>query len=408
MFSLKNTNQFLMICEENDYCKIVNYYNINKLIDLSFNNEEAFKIFCKNNNLDLIKWALKENPKINIFINKNFCFHLLCKNGFFNTFIYLFINYCKTSTFENKFELLIDALVGNNIQLVKFIYSLFEDNLKSNINEFLLYSFKVCSLEIINYFIEKVKSLEYNFFLKLLEAAFNKNEITNLELLIDKFNNHYQTFTNDSDAILKLLGSSTSINTFNWLTSKNIKLDNLDKIFIKIIEHDNIELAELLLNKYPNLTNLVNSEDNLPLFITVLFSGFNVYYDTFLFIFQKFNIVKNHIMHNLNYFFIYFCQINNYEIALYFEKEFPDRFKVVAVDFNIVNWFIKENIILASSIKVEYKEECPICLCKESDVLTSCNHQFCYECINNYSCRSNNNVKCPICRAISIQFHKIV
>lgn len=408
MYSLKNINHFLMICESNDYNKIVDYYNQKKLIDLSFNNEEALKIFCKNNNLKLIKWALKEKPNINIFVDKNFCFHLLCKKGFFSSFIFLFINYCKTSTFVNKIELLVNALKGKNLQLIKFIYSLFEVDLKNKLTDILLFSFKTSNLEILNYFILKIKSIEYSFFLNLFETAFSQGDLDKLELLINTFKQHYQLFSNNSESILKILSNSPSITLFNWLTDKNIKLDNLDKICIKIIEYDNIELADLLLVKYPDLTNLVNSEKNLPLFISILFSGFSVHYDTFIFIFQKFNVVKNHIMHNLNNFFIYCCQLNNCDIALYLEKKFPERFQVVIVDCNIVNWFIRKNILFSSSIVLDSKEECPICYDKISDVLTSCNHQFCYECINNYSCRSNNNVRCPICRSISIQFQKIV
>lgn len=41
------------------------------------------------------------------------------------------------------------------------------------------------------------------------------------------------------------------------------------------------------------------------------------------------------------------------------------------------------------------KELCGICYVSMSNVVTTCNHQFCYTCLNEWY---NINTNCPMCR----------
>ena len=63
----------------------------------------------------------------------------------------------------------------------------------------------------------------------------------------------------------------------------------------------------------------------------------------------------------------------------------------------ILSYNINKELIITESKDIEKKSECPICYEKESDVITCCDHQFCYICLNEYH-KKNSELNCPYCR----------
>ena len=63
---------------------------------------------------------------------------------------------------------------------------------------------------------------------------------------------------------------------------------------------------------------------------------------------------------------------------------------------------IKENRqIIENDIK-----ECPICYDKICEIITCCDHQYCYHCFNEYY-KKNSNICCPYCRKEEIKLYTI-
>ncbi len=61
----------------------------------------------------------------------------------------------------------------------------------------------------------------------------------------------------------------------------------------------------------------------------------------------------------------------------------------LTIDFNNLKSKTIENVKI---------DECSICLDKESNIITKCNHQFCKDCIDEW-CNKNTKMNCPNCRA---------
>lgn len=89
------------------------------------------------------------------------------------------------------------------------------------------------------------------------------------------------------------------------------------------------------------------------------------------------------------------CNDNNIPVATLFAVIRPDSYYVSMIDSIIVQF----EIISVLNIKKKKKttpKTCYICYDKESNVVTSCNHQYCIGCLEKHY--SVNNHLCPYCR----------
>lgn len=401
-------NKFLLICKENNNDKIINYYQKNINIDLSFNNEEALKIFCNNKNFLLVKWILSIKQDINIFIDNDLCFQLVCLNGSFEIFSWLYINYCNINSLKNKFKLITNSFYGGNIKLVKFIYAIFECNLQSMINKMLPYAFRCGNSSNIEFLFSLPNKIENSVFIKCIEIAYIKGDITNLNLTFEKFPVSFNNLLINNIDLHYIISLSPSVKVFEWIMSKAIIIENLDKICLKMIEYENLEVVKYIINKYPNILEKVNCRNNLDMFLNLIFSDFFLNVEVFIFLFENFDIVKELIELEINNFFILCCDLNNLEIVNYLMRIFPDKFKVTTVNKKISHWCIINYLEILNTRKIEQINDCPICLENKSDLITNCEHQFCYTCLNKIYCRHKKNVNCPLCRAKLNGFSKIV
>jgi hypothetical protein len=69
------------------------------------------------------------------------------------------------------------------------------------------------------------------------------------------------------------------------------------------------------------------------------------------------------------------------------------KINIYQIDENLINKFNKLKINLIP-------EECIICICKETNIITNCGHKFCQDCIKLWC---DKIISCPICRNTSTQ-----
>ena len=96
--------------------------------------------------------------------------------------------------------------------------------------------------------------------------------------------------------------------------------------------------------------------------------------------------------------FVQKCKDNNVEFALLMAEIFQNYLFVEIVDGEIVDYGKKEKGGLfkkKEDFKYIVKEECCICMDKQSTIITDCKHQFCKLCIKR---TLDNSENCPLCR----------
>ena len=108
-----------------------------------------------------------------------------------------------------------------------------------------------------------------------------------------------------------------------------------------------------------------------------------------------------------------YCMVNAvenecYEIVNWIMEIEPERYNV---QYNeemdeIISFTINKKLIIEENKKVEIITECPICFDKKSNIITCCNHQFCYDCFNEYY-KKNTNICCPCCRKENIKLFNV-
>ena len=91
------------------------------------------------------------------------------------------------------------------------------------------------------------------------------------------------------------------------------------------------------------------------------------------------------------------CKNNHVEVCKFLYSLMPCRYILRLRKNKIVKWHIKETLKILEGVTVLQIENCPICHYERSNIITKCNHQYCYECLN-IMFSSTNDLKCPLCR----------
>ena len=86
----------------------------------------------------------------------------------------------------------------------------------------------------------------------------------------------------------------------------------------------------------------------------------------------------------------------------------PERYNVIYnEEFNeILSFEINKKLIIEQNKIVSNIIECPICYENTSNIVTCCEHQFCYKCFSEYY-KKNTNINCPYCRKENIMLFNI-
>jgi ankyrin repeat protein len=102
------------------------------------------------------------------------------------------------------------------------------------------------------------------------------------------------------------------------------------------------------------------------------------------------------------------CENNSIEIAKFLISLNPKKYGINASNYGTIeSWNIVINYVRKETIelKKEDKIDCPICLCRQSQAITNCKHQYCFNCIKKINETQN---KCPMCRCMITDLFKII
>lgn len=235
---------------------------------------------------------------------------------------------------------------------------------------------------------------------------------------------------------LKLLNACKdgNLDIISWLLYFDYELNTSkynDLAFCIACENNNLEIAQLIYKNKPEIKFekhfeyiVYNSieEEYFELFKWI-YSVFHHYILTldinsifrlacdidsleiaeFLYI-TNFNI-NNKIVIDI---FINACDNNNLALAELLVKTKPNRFYINIIEekivqFEIINILVIENNINSNKIvdKLKLFDDCPICYSNKPNVITKCNHLFCFNCIEKHY--EKNNMNCPYCRETNFE-----
>ena len=107
-----------------------------------------------------------------------------------------------------------------------------------------------------------------------------------------------------------------------------------------------------------------------------------------------------------NYTFRCACSNGHIDIVARFIELNPQKYVVEIINGKITSFqIIKTLNLLSETISVNEIKECAICYIEQSNIITNCNHEFCYQCLNSWY---NINENCPYCRTPLTTCSKII
>lgn len=294
----------------------------------------------------------------------------------------------------------------NNMVILKMIKDLASKNM-FDIN-----------LQTLNIFLENYNKIKYKISLEEVKDLINEN---NLEI-------NYETLYHSSNSKIK--------DIFQYLKNlKEIDLkENDEELLLQVCLNNDVEFAKYLLEIEPAF-NVSKNNDNifsqccnegaldsikwLYQIIPNMYEKTKYEYSICGACYYGHLNVAKWLYSNIENLDIKvdddYCMVNAIEFEYYdmidwiMEIE-PNRYNIrYNEDSNyteIVSFEINKKLVIDESKKVETILECPICFDKNSNIITCCNHQFCYNCFSEYY-KKNTNICCPYCRKDNIKLFNI-
>ncbi len=322
-------------------------YSINPNINIS---KESFLYVCKSGNFEIAEWLYSIKPNIVSYICDKF-FSSLCHSfvrpNLFKTTQWV---YSLNPTIKINYDTLYEICINNRtFEFIDYIFSI-QPNLQELLSEdIFIRSFQYCEDErifelfitmkpefkdLINYELFEKVCKENN--LKMVQWMILKNSNIILHINSDLLDSYFIEYSEEFD---REYGPSTEFYRFNF------------------------EFMKFILSVKPDLhiSNFIISE---------------------LFHYGDLNDIKEFlsIKPELNVrVFTYISNEDNY-------IDRPDIMKYIMENIN-------SNIVKEKCVKEV--ESCSICMDEKSNIITSCNHQFCKRCIIDWYCVEQN---CPCCR----------
>lgn len=416
-----NDNTFIEICKYSNYEIITWILNNFPNINFSYNNWKCFKISW-NHNRDLCKYIIDnywspltafEWACINSYIdigqwiynNYNldekiysdlyiYCIYLDCTKKGFNDIIFFLLDKFGINN-KDRLDILLVSLKHNHIKTADIIFKHKDIDLTLYDNWLFYQICKSCSYNSLKWLYKKnpkIKNIN-NIDFAILQTC-SGNNVDIIKWIIDTFDfdfnknlGNYIKYSIENDAYL----------VFEYLYDKSKPIiDN--SIFYSICEYGSVNIAQFIFKKKIIDTNKTNIIEN-----GFLKAGLNEHNNILNFLLS----INNNINIGLvdNKVFKLACKNNNINIASLFKNRYPNIYSFIVDNGDIVHYSIKQDIKCIGEIKPAEILKCSICIHKDSEIITDCNHQYCNECINNWFLIKEN---CPYCRKNNIKFYKII
>ena len=403
-----------------------NEYNINNDLKLCKNYSDNFVLSCESGNLKIPQWLLKISPNINIHRFNDYAFYRVCNLGHIEVAQWLYnidknIDFKYNEEFTNKNENFFSLVCSNGyLNLAIWIFSI-DNDIINDLDITLIFQ-KSCKdgyLELSKWLLETFNSINLSninniFFLtainghiEILQWLYNLNieiNVSKSHLIFNVCLNGYLNIAQwlyeinnnilnieiiSVNILIKKLCSKGNLEIIKWLyEKKSISYDILDTCFYEACINDHFETAKWLKNIENN--NII------------------VYEKLFILVCQNCSIEIAQWLYNINPLLnlrynndeaIKFAYNKcNYSIVMWLSTLLPEVYEFEMKRGKVIKYFIILNLLVEKEKKcVEKNEECSICKLKLSDIITNCNHQYCYICLNEWYNKSND-FNCPLCR----------
>ena len=263
---------------------------------------------------------------------------------------------------------------------------------------------------IIEFFFDEIDLKNSKKLINCLKYLIENQNMDILIKFISKYKHIVKNFLKeDRLTLISTMAEVDNIEILKCLLNNNIldlEMFNEDIIFDMII-NDNISCVNFIIEINKDLLQKVKSNrGHMESLSRHILSDFGVYIDTLKFALENFDEIDSMVKESL-VFFNKVCELEELDVVKYLISKYPDIFYAEIVDDKIINWYTKKKLELNSEKKVNDIENCPICLDAKSNIISSCNHQFCYDCINKiYSKKAL--IKCPLCRNNVFNFDKLI
>lgn len=330
-----------------------------------YTHEHIFHFFCRHGYIDLAKGYLRiKDFNINSKDDEAIC--LACQEGHLKMAQWLYSIGGKIDSQDNWcFDI---GISRGNLELLKWIHSLG----KIDIHEKNEYMFRTaCSLgklEVAKWIhslgdVDIHTAGDYAFISSCME---NHVDVIKWLYSFGDINLYY-----DNNVLIKFICQKGNLDTFQWIISLgDLDIHEDNEIYFRIAcNSGHLEFAKWI---YDTCNINIKAQKN-----------------------ETFNFA---------------CSNNNLSIATWLKSINPTEYFFEVVNYTILNWYIAKIIRIYGVKEVEEIDECPICFTTPSDIITSCDHQFCRDCFKRYvetQDDSMEDISCPYCRTINLKFHEI-
>ena len=437
--NLKKDNNFFFryACEKGAYNISQYIYNLGRT-NFSYNHYEAFYKACYSSNAQLVSWLYTAySPKqINYHHNKDELFKNCCKQNLIDVVILL--------TTYTTFNLDIDPSFNDKctteepfyyfcrygyLDLAKAYYTINKYDISANNNEAICLACQEGHLDMVKWLYQVGADITYpnNWCLGICITKEYLDILKWIESLsiIDINTNDYYYFKLSCS-----LGKLKAAQWFYSFASSNIH-DHFGYVFIYSCAENNIDIAQWLysldtidihaendrLFKYICQVGIldiakwlyslgsidIHSDDDISFRLACMMNNI----DLVKWLYSLGNI---NIRANKNEAFVRACDYQDVELAIWLLSKNPNEYRISIEDGKITAWTIIKEIVYGGTKQLDIIEECPICLTNKSDLLTSCNHQFCKKCIKIYldkQTASVSDLNCPYCRQSNLTFYEL-
>jgi len=436
---LQNDNYLIRELSKLNNIEFIKWFHKNyPNIDFNSNNHEAFFNACYSDNEAVISYIYEncDNKKLNIHRNNDELIREVCKEFKKNAFILL--NYYTTFNIEiesrfndvNKTEKIFFFLCRYNyVNLAKLYYRMNDFNINESNGEAICLAIQENHLELAKwiYSIGGDLRIQEDWCFKIALEKKNYN-ILNWIISLNVINLNY-----DHEHLFRYACAHSSLDSIKWLYSKtsidihargdeafincciNNRFDvvewlydngtfdlsfNDNILFKYMIEFGNIYIAKWIYNKTE-----VNIHDDDELVFRIACNNNNIDLAKWLYSLGNINIRAFN-----NQSFRLACDYNFVELAVWLQKLNPVEYHLITENNNIKEWKIHKVITVYSSKYVDEIIDCPICYVKKSELITNCNHMYCFDCFKSFAesrTESIEDLECPMCRSTNMTFFKV-
>lgn len=437
--NLKKDNNFIFryACEKGSYDISQYIFNLG-YVDFSYNNYEAFYKACYSNNVQLVSWLYTAHlpNQINFHYNDDELFKNCCKKNLIEI-VMLLISF---TTFNIKIDPLFDDKCTHEhpfhyfcrygyIDLAKIYITRYNYDISSNTNEAICLACQEGHLDMVKWLYEAGADITYpnNWCLGICitkDYLHILKWIKSLDIIDLNTNDYYFFRISCSTGNLRLAQwfysfansniheqmnyafiyscSENYMDIARWLYSLgtvDIHADN-DRLFKYICQIGMIDIAKWLYS----LGNIdIHSDNDISFRLACMMNHIQL-------VKWLYSLGNINIGSNKNEAFVRACEYQDVELAVWLQNKNPTEYNLKIEYGKITEWKIIKEFIYEGIKHLDIIEECPLCFDNKSDLLTSCNHQFCKECMNIYLDKqtgSINELTCPYCRQSNLTFYEL-